>query len=179
MQNNQKLLVTGLVAFGFAFGAYFALQGPKETNAAPVPALTKQQDREERRQRQLNLNLPKEVPDKLKKVEKGLAGRWDHLGEEVLTAASVDTDGEMLYFDKEILVGRSGDGKPIYAQGAHRAFVMDGPLIREVKRKPMTVTIQPERAPGSGFLFEALRKGGQAGREGASLPGPKSPSSGN
>jgi hypothetical protein len=177
MHNNQKLGLTAILAFGAAFGTWYALKAPEvEASPAPVSPVAQTQDRAERRSKVMSLDLNGEVPDELKKVEKGLASRWDHLDEEVLTAASVDHNGEMVYFDKKVTVGRDGAGKPIYAQGAHRAFIMDGPLLRDVTRKPITATIMPKKAPGSGYIFEALKNGNQADREKA--PKPKSPTSG-
>mgnify|MGYP000155930720 CR=1 FL=1 len=180
MHNNQKLALTGLLAFGACFGAWYFLQGPAEVDAKdPVsPRMTKQQDTETRRQRQLNMDFA-EVPEEHKGVEKGIEDRWGHLGEEVLTAATVEEDGEMLYYDKKVISGVDGDGNPIFAQGAHRAFVMEGPTIREVTREPVMATIKPSKAPGTSYLFEALGKGGQKNRKDVPLPEPKTPASGS
>ncbi|MDF1800784.1 MAG: hypothetical protein P1V81_16535 [Planctomycetota bacterium] len=178
MHKNQKLGLTAIIAFGAAFGTWYALQGPEAeaSGPAPVSPTATVQDRVDRRDKAMSLDLKHEVPDELKKVEKGLEARWAHLDEEMLTAASVDKDGEMVYFDKQVITGRTGDGKPLYAQGAHRVFVMDGPLIRDVTRQPITATIQPKKAPGSSYLFEALKNGNQADR--GKMPQPKTPGSG-
>lgn len=173
MHKNQKL---GLVAIAFlaaGFGTWFlANYEPGQAQAAPVK-LKNQLTAEQRREKQKNMVIT-EIPEDKKKVEHALEDRWGHLGEEVLTAASVDKNGDTVYFDKKVIAGLRGDGKPVYAQGFHRSYLFNGPVIRDVKYEPMSLTLKGKTA-GSGFLMKALKDGRLIDRD--KIPAPKSPAS--
>jgi hypothetical protein len=172
MLKNQKL---GLVAIAFlaaGFGTwYLTSYEPTPAQAAPV-ALTNVKTPEQRTARQKELTIT-EIPESQKKVEHAIADRWEHLGEEVLTAPSVDKDGGNIYYDKEVHAGLTGDGKVVYAQGFHRVYLFKGPVIRESKYEPVKVNIKTKKKPGSGFLAQALLSGGLMDR--GKAPTPKVP----
>ena len=174
MRKNQKL---GLVAIAFlaaGFGTwYLTSYEPNQAKAAPV-TLVPQPAAVARAQKQKNMVIT-EIPENQKKVEHALEDRWGHLGEEVLTAPSVDKDGGNIYYDKKVHAGLRGDGKVIYSQGFHRVYLFKGPVIREGKFDPVTISLKPKRKPGSGFLLKALEEGGLEQRGNA--PKPKVPAS--
>jgi len=173
MRKNQKL---GLVAIAFlaaGFGSwYLTSYEPNQAKAAPLtPTAKTLQDRVEKQKSMIITDIPEEK----KKVEHALEDRWGHLGEEVLTAASIDKEGETVYFDKQVIAGLNGQGEPVYAQGFHRAYLFTGPLIREAKHEPATLTLKGKK-PGVGFFGQAVRNGSQIDRD--KIPGPKSPATG-
>ena len=174
MQKNQKL---GLVAIAFlavGFGGwYITSYEPTPAQASPV-GLQGPKTAEQRRAKQQSMVIT-EIPEEKKKVEHALEDRWGHLGEEVLTAASIDKNGDTVYFDKKVIAGLTGAGKPIYAQGSHRSYLFAGPVVRELKYEPTSLTLKGKTA-GSGFLMKALKDGRLIDRD--KIPAPKSPGSG-
>ncbi len=176
MRKNQKLATTAAVALALSFGAYKALNTSDAAEAHTPVSPTNEISREERTKKQADmyLNLG-EAPEELKKVENGLEDRWGWLDEEVLTAPSVDGNGEMVYFDKELKPGRKSDGSVVWAQGAHRAYSFQGELLRTVKNKPITLSLAGGKKPGDGFFAKALQQGGEMDRSKA--PSPKAPAS--
>lgn len=157
-----------------SFGAYKALNTSDNAQASTQVTPSTDLTREERAQKQRDMyGVTEEAPEKLNKVENGLEDRWGHLGEEILTTASVDANGEMVYFDKELIAGKNSKGETIWAQGAHRMFLFQGELVREVKNKPITLSITGGKKPGDGFFAKALRQGGEIDRSKA--PQAKSP----
>lgn len=176
MRKNQKLATTAAVALALSFGAYKVLNSSDNAQAStpvnPTDVVTRE-DRAER-QRQMFLDAG-EVPEKFKKVQNGLEDRWGFLDEEVLTAPSVDGNGEMVYFDKELKPGKNSDGETIWAQGAHRAYLFQGELLRTVKNKPITLTLAGGKKPGDGFFAKALQQGAEIDRSKA--PSAKAPAS--
>jgi len=174
MHKNQKL---GLVAIAFltvGFGGwYLTSYEPSQAQASPV-ALQGQKTVAERRAKQ-NAMVITDIPDAKKKVEHAIEDRWGHLGEEVLTAASIDKNGDTVFYDKTVHAGLTGNGKTIYAQGFHRSYLFTGPVVRETKYEPMSLTLKGKTS-GSGFMMKALKDGRMIDRN--KIPGPKSPASG-
>jgi hypothetical protein len=162
MRKNQKL---GLVAVAFlaaGFGSWYLVNsGQSQANASASLELNKSMQERLNKQREL-ANLP--TPAGPSKVEKALKGRWDHLGEDILTTPAVEADGTVVYFDKELVVGVNGAGEPIYAQGAHRLFKMNGPTMKSFPREPTLVTKQNVEI-GNSFYMKALKEGGMLDRD--------------
>lgn len=162
MRKNQKL---GLVAVAFlaaGFGSWYLVNSGK-SQAIAAPGLELNKSAQERRSKQLELaNMP--APAGPSKVEKALKGRWDHLGEDILTTPAVEADGTVVFFDKELVVGVNGAGEPIYAQGAHRLFKMNGPTMKTVTREPMKMTKQNVEI-GNSFYMKAIKDGGMLDRD--------------
>jgi len=172
MHKNQKL---GLVAIAFlaaGFGTWY-LNSYEPTQAKAAPVVLNQKTVEQRRDKQTSMIIT-DIPEEKKKVEHALDERWGFLGEEVLTAPSVDKKGDTVYFDKKVIAGLTPDGKTMYAQGFHRSYLFTGPVVREVKYEPMSLTLKG-KTPGSGFMMKALKEGAMIDRD--KIPAPKAPAS--
>jgi len=173
MRKNQKL---GLVAIAFlavGFGSWY-LTSPNQAKAAPPVSPAAVISQQERAAKQTEMIIT-DIPEEKKKVERALDQRFGHLGEEVLTAASIDKNGETVFFDRQVIAGLNGKGEPVYAQGFHRAYLFNGPLMREVKNEPVTLSLKGKK-PGSGLFAQAVRSGAQIDRD--NLPQPKTPAGG-
>lgn len=154
MRKNQKL---GLVAVAFlvaGFGTTWYFNKDKEAKASNVEPTMTVVDPAAKQMKFANLSAPAQPS----RVEKQLKGRWDHLGEDILTTAAVEADGTMVFFDKELRVGLDGNGNKIYAIGAHRLHKMTGPVIKSLNHEPTKATRRGV-TPGSGYFMQALTQG--------------------
>lgn len=156
MRKNQTLGLLAVAFIAAGFGAKYYLQSNDDVQAGIAPVHTK--SLEERRAKQMAIaNMEPAAPSR---VEKALKERWSHLDEDILTTAAVESDGTLVFFDKELVVGLDGDGNTIYAQGAHRSYKMKGPVLKTFSREPMKAT-KRGAVPGNSYFIKALTEGDQ------------------
>lgn len=158
MLKNQKLGLVAIASLVAGFGIWYWSNNAPQAKAAPPISMTRSMNMQERAEKQARISN-QEIPEGQKKVEKALDERWGDMGEEVLTAPSINAEGQTVFFDKSVVSGLRSDGSVAYAQGAHRSYVIHGPVIRELSRKPITVSVTGGKLPGKGFFLNALKSG--------------------
>ena len=102
---------------------------------------------------------PEDLPDEAKQVQTYLDERWPQFEDEGIVAAGIDPNGGQFYVSKRAIVGRSGDGKPLYAQSIMRAHRFEGPVFK-YKDSPLRshAAVKVDRkTPGN--LMQRLPKG--------------------
>lgn len=160
MRKNQKLGLVAITFLAAGFGTWFVKSySPPAAQASPV-MLQNQLTQEERREKQKTMVF-EEVPDDKKVLEHALEDRWGHLEDDVLTAAAIDLTGDTVYYDKKIVVGLSGNGKPIFGQISHSLSPVQGIKLQKqehFKYSPAKFTNKGKK-PGSGFLAKVLKDG--------------------
>jgi len=151
LKKRDKLILTGgaFLLLGFCLGplldALFGDSGERGRTVA-APSIS-----EEENQRELANLAGADIPEHLKVTEKYLTNRWGHLGEVPLVATGTTPEGQTWVRDTNVIVGRDGDGKKIYAHGFHMAHKFTGTTIR-VGNRPDGGFLG-SRATASGVTF--------------------------
>lgn len=164
MPKNQKLSLVAIVFLVVASVATWKMVPRDDTaHAAPIALTTTPTPKEGFTERLMSAKEA-EVPEKIKKVEHALDDRWGHMDEPALTAASVDPEGDSVFYSKQVFSGLNGKGDPIYARAILQTTLFQGPKFTERHHEPVIGTSVKANLDG-GLLVQALRKGKLADRK--------------
>ena len=173
MHKNQKLAITAAVTLCVSFGVFKTLQDDDVNASNSVGPATQEPKKEDKTVSHL-MNLREvEPPKELQRVKNGLNKRFGHLGEEMLASASVDANGDKVYFSSKLSPGRAADGSTIWSQAIGRASIFKGERMEPTINDSITATVMRPRGPkGTDFFLEAMRN---TNLEQPSLPSPVKP----
>lgn len=129
MNKNIKLTVTGLafLALGFGLGPLLGGEQEQQENLDPP----KPREQTGLGIEQLSELNGAEIPEELQVTEQYLTNRWGHLGEVPQVATGTTAEGEQWVRNKRVIVGRTGDGKQIYAHSYAMAHRFRGQLFNQ------------------------------------------------
>ena len=170
MHKNQKLAITAAVALSVGFGVFKTLRTDDVNASNAVNPTVTETPKDDKVVNHLMSLKEVEAPKELQRVKNGLNKRYGHLGEEILASASVDANGDTVYFSSKLTPGRSADGKTIWSQAIGRSAVFKGDRLAPNIADSYTARVKRPTGPkNKDFFLEAMRN---AQIEQPSLPSP-------
>ena len=100
-----------------------------------------------------------EIPEELAITERYLTNRWGHMGDVPQVATGTTAGGEQWVRNKKVIVGRTGDGKRLYAHSFAMAHRFRGELFNAGNPANMqgaTATVSDFTPTGSGLSYETI-----------------------
>jgi len=144
-RRNTLSLVALLALLPCGVLAWHAVQGDPTADTAPAPE--KRVTEKERAAKWADLR-GKGAPEKAQKVKGFLGDRWGHTGEVGKAAVSMDIGGDMVFFEKDLIVGMQAGGKKVYARAASRPIRYTGPVMNRKNKYQFPAAISTKKLPG-------------------------------